>query len=178
MKTMWAALAAAMVGVSAQAATVDWKVSGGKSDVGKTVYVLTSIAESYASLSDLAAAAVSSGSVIDYTRVSYADGTASGDSVTKEATFYYAIVSGDDASYFNYVEATGMNAQVYDMQNLEPAKDPFNSIKVAGIESGTRVEFGANPDAPTGPSDSVPEPTSALLFVVGAAGLALRRRTA
>jgi hypothetical protein len=176
MNTMWAALAAAMVGVSAQAATVNWQVLGGKSDVGKTVYVLTSIAESYASLSDLAVAAVSSGSVIDYNRLIYANGIASGDSVTKEATFYYAIVSGDDASYFNYVEATGMEALVYGEQ--DPAPDTFSSINAAGIESGTRVEFGANPDAPTGPSDSVPEPTSALLFVVGAAGLALRRRTA
>jgi hypothetical protein len=176
MKKMWAALAAAMVGVSAQAATVNWQVLGGKSDVGKTVYVLTSIAESYASLSDLAVAAVSSGSVIDYNRLIYANGIASGDSVTKEATFYYAIVSGDDASYFNYVEATGMNTLVYEGQEQSPGD--FDSINVAGIESGTRVEFGANPDAPTGPSDSVPEPTSALLFVVGAAGLALRRRTA
>jgi hypothetical protein len=176
MKTMWAALAAAMVGVSAQAATVNWVVPGGASDVGKTVYVLTSIAESYASISDLAAAAIDYNTVEDRGRVYTAFGQASGDSVTKEATFYYAIVSGDDASYFNYVEATGMEALVYGEQ--DPAPDTFSSINAAGIESGTRVEFGANPDAPTGPSDSVPEPTSALLFVVGAAGLALRRRTA
>lgn len=178
MKTMWAALAAAMVGVSAQAATVDWQVFGEKGvDENKIVYVLTSIAESYASLSDLAAAAIDS-QPITGNRTPSAKGLAFGDSVTKDATFYYAIVSGDDATYFNYVEATGMNDHVYEFESLESPKDTFASIEAAAIESGTRVEFGANPDAPTGPSDSVPEPTSALLFVVGAAGLALRRRTA
>lgn len=166
-----AVMALAVVAVvSAKAASVDWKVAGTSATKGYSVYLLTSLADKYESVSALAAAAVSSGTISQNGRV-YDTGNvlASGNSITatsmKDA--YYVIVSASDAESYTYYK-TDMSAMVYDPDNQESSPGTFSSVNAATIlSSGTSANFAA-----------VPEPTSGLLMLLGVAGLALRRRRA
>ena len=167
MKKIIIALAFVAAMVSAQAASVDWKIKGAKADVGSTVYLLTSLADSYESADALAAAAVSTGTVIAQGRNSYNTGvvTSASDSITKESmkNAYLVLLSADGKSY-TYITAD-LSAQTYDPNNQETAPSaPFGST-IAAISGGTTVEFG-----------NVPEPTSAMLIALGVAALALRRK--
>ena len=153
--------------VSVQAASVNWRVSGTASDVGSTVYVLTSLADSYFSAAALEAAAVATGTIESAGRNTYNTGvvTSASDSITKESmkNAYLVLLSADRKSY-TYITAD-LTAQTYDPNNQETApSSPFGST-IAAISGGTTVEFG-----------NIPEPTSAMLIVLGVAALALRRR--
>lgn len=164
---MMLALVAAVI--SAKAASVDWAVTGAAAQKGYTVYLLASAPGDYASVSELAAAAVGSAEIKASGRVfTTGDQRSFGESVTKTADYYYAIVSGADATSFNYVEASGLAAKVYDPNNQESSPGKFNSITAAQIAAGTKADFGGGGD--------VPEPTSGLLLLVGGAMLALRRK--
>ena len=165
MKKIIIALAFVAAIVSVQAASVDWKITGAAADVGKTVYLLTSLADSYESADALAAAAVGSGIIAKAGRVYSTTGTFAAETITKESmkNAYLVILSAEGKSY-TYITAD-LSAQVYDPNNQETAPDaPFGST-VAAISAGTTVAFG-----------NVPEPTSAMLIVLGVAALALRRK--
>lgn len=166
MKKIIIALAFVAAIVSVQAASVDWKITGAAADVGKKVYLLTSLADSYESADALIAAAVSTGTIEAKGR-NYNTGvvTSASDSITKESmkNAYLVLLSADGKSY-TYITAD-LSAQTYDPNNQETApSSPFGST-IAAISGGTTVEFG-----------NVPEPTSAMLIVLGVAALALRRR--
>lgn len=165
MKKLIIATIAIVASIMANAASVDWRVTGDNATKGYMVYVLTSVAESYDSVTDIAKASVGSGTIATVGRSTYAGGTAAGDAVTKTATYYYAIVSGEDATSFNYVEASGMAAKVYDPAAQESSSGAFSTISAANILAGAQGTIG-----------SVPEPTSGLLLLLGMAGLALRRK--
>ena len=168
MKKLVMVLALVVAVVSAKAAYVDWAVSGAAAQENYTVYLLASSPAEYADVGELAAAAVGSATILKSGR-SYTTGAqqSSGATVTKDAVYYYAIVSGPDATSFNYVEATGLASKVYDPSAQESSPGGFNSISAAQIAAGTKVDFGGG---------DVPEPTSGLLLLVGGAMLALRRR--
>ena len=153
--------------IFAKAACVDWAVTGAAAQENYTVYLLTSISESYESVEAIAAASVGS-AVIAKSGRSYSTGAqnAVGASITKDADFYFAIVSGADATQFNYVSASALANSVYDPDNQESTPGTFSSIKAADILGGTQGTIG----------QAVPEPTSGLLLLVGMAGLALRRK--
>ena len=169
MKKLVMMLVLVMAVVSAKAAYVDWTVTGAAAQENYTVYLLASAPGDYADVSELAAAAVGSAKIVKSGRA-YGTGSqqAIGDAITKDATFYYAIVSGDDAKSFNYVEAAGLAGKVYDPSAQESSPGNFNSITAAQIAAGMKQDFGGGGD--------VPEPTSGLLLVVGGAMLALRRK--
>ncbi len=162
MKKIIIALAFVAAVVSAQAASVKWKITGETADIGKTVYLLTSLAESYDSADALAAAAVGSGTLAKKGRSTYADGTFAADSITKTGNAYWAIINADGKS-FTYIDAD-ISSMVYDPNNQETAPGTAAS-SIAAISAGTTVAFG-----------NIPEPTSAMLLVLGVAALALRRR--
>ena len=164
MKKIMMALALVAAVVSAEAASVDWKVAGTADQENYTVYLMTSIGE-YSSVTELAAAAVGSDVIAKHSRSYYASATSANAEITKEGTYYFAIVSGEGATTFNYVEATGLAASVYDPNAQETSPGAFSTISAANILSGTQGSFG-----------SVPEPTSGLLLLLGMAGLALRRK--
>ena len=169
MKKLVMMLALALAVVSVKAAVVDWNVAGTAATVNYTVYLLAAAPGDYANVSELAAAAVGSATIKQSGRsYSTGDQKASGSSVTKTSDFYYAIVSGADATSFNYVAASGLAAKVYDPDNQESSPGKFNSISAANILAGTKADFGGGGD--------VPEPTSGLLLLVGGAMLALRRK--
>lgn len=169
MKKLLMIVAVTLAAISAKAAVVNWAVSGAAAQENYKVYLLTSIADSYSSVDDIAAAAVSQGTVAKSGRT-YTTGNvvASGDAVTKSATYYFAIVSSDSATSFNYVEATGLAAKVYDPDNQESSPGAFNTISAAAIAAGTSKAIGG----------SVPEPTTGLLVLLGVAGLVLKRKVA
>jgi len=170
MKKLAIIAAVALSVASVKAASVSWSVAGTSATSGYTVYLLTSLASNYESVSDLASKAVSSGNIVSKGRGAYAaDGVASGASVTSTsmANAYYVIVASGDASSYTYYQAD-LSSKVYDPENQESSPGAFNTVSAATIlSSGTSANF-----------QSVPEPTSGLLMLLGVAGLALRRRRA
>ena len=163
-----------MIGVIAlamgvQAATVNWQVTGTTATVNYNVYLLTSIADSYESVADIANAALISGTIAKNGRNYYASGTAASQAITKDSMkeVYWVIVDGSGApTSYNYVK-TDMSAFVYDPNNQESSPGYFDSVTAANMLAGSRGSFGA-----------IPEPTSGLLVLLGMAGLALKRKRA
>ena len=153
------------------AATFDWKVNGTSATVNYQVYIVGSIVSTWTSVSDLATAASNfgtsgtSGKITQSGPISGASGTAVTDSISKtEANVYFVIVSGDDATTYNYVKYD-VKDSVYGGSDPSPGKF---TIAAADLVAGTQGSFAG----------SVPEPTSGLLMLVGLAGLALRRKRA
>ena len=161
---------AVAVGITAKAAAVDWSVAGTAAQENYTVYLMTSLADSYESAAAIASASVGSATIVKSGRqYTTGDQVAKGSAITatsmKDA--YSVIVAGDSAtSYTSY--KVDMSAMVYDPDNQESSPGKFNTVSAATIlSSGTSANFAA-----------VPEPTSGLLMLLGVAGLALRRRRA
>lgn len=155
---------------AANAAYVDWKVTGAAATANYQVFLVSAIETSWTGVSDLATAssalgAGGSGTIMKNGRSYYVDGKIYGDNVTAESAkgFYWVIVSGADAKDYNYLAVDG-SSKVYDPP--EPSKGEL-SINASDILAGTKGSFAA-----------VPEPTSGLLALLGFAGLALRRRRA
>lgn len=170
MKKLMIIAAVVMAVVSAKAASVDWKVTGTSSQVGYTVYLLASAPGTYASVAELAADAVGTGTIASMGRNNYyAAGTAASTAITTTsmAEAYFVIVTSSDATEYTYV-SQDMSARVYDPANQESSKGTFGTTS-ATILAGTTAQFSSSP---------VPEPTSGLLMLLGMAGLALRRRRA
>ena len=170
MKKLAIVIAMATLAISVKAASVDWKVNGAAAQENYSVYLLTSLESSYASVDALAAAAVGSATITKSGR-NYTTGTVtSADaSITKASmeNAYLVIVSSSSASSYNYVKAD-LSAYTYDVNAQETAPTtPFGGFTAAQLAAGTSANFAA-----------VPEPTSGLLMLLGVAGLALRRRRA
>ena len=168
MKKILIIAAASLAIVSAKAAAVDWKVTGAAATEGYSVYVLTSLASSYESADAIAAAAVGSGTITKSGRTYATTGTAKGASVTATtmAEAYFVLIESSTASSYTYYK-TDMYALVYDPDNQESSPGTFGADAATMLSSGTSANF-----------QSVPEPTSGLLMLLGMAGLALRRRRA
>ena len=168
MKNIVIVLLAVFCAVCTQAACVDWKVTGTSADVGTTVYLLTSI-EGLDSIDALSEAAFANADVIRNGRAyDTKDQNAVGTRVTSDSMkdVYFVIVS-DDGKSFYYVQAD-LSEFVYDPANQDTSPGQFSSFSVSDIKAGTNKTFGG--------SGGVPEPTSGLLFLVGGAMLALRRK--
>ena len=156
---------------AANAASVSWKVSGTVDTENYKVYLVGAISESWTSVADLATdasayGANTSGTIAKRGRA-YAAGpyAASIDSISKtSADVYFVIVSGDGAAGYNYVKAD-LSALVY--EGAESAPGMFTALTANDLLAGTAGTFGA-----------VPEPTSAMLVLLGVAGLALKRKRA
>ena len=169
MKKIMIMLGAVAAAISIQAASVDWRVAGTAATDGYSVYLLTELASSYESASALASAAVASGTIAKSGRDYTAGGTAASAAITKDSmkeAYWVIVASGDSVTSYNYVKAD-MSAMVYDPDNQESSPGMFNSVSAANMLAGTSANF-----------QSVPEPTSGLLMLLGMAGLALKRKRA
>ena len=174
MKKIMIAVAAMAMAVVANAASVDWKVSASATQVGYTAYLMAGdVVSSWESVADIQAAAITSGEVVKINARNYGvSGTATDAALTKSSNFYYILVTGDGSQYA-VSEAFAGSKFVYDMTATPPETAPaelpqFNS-------SSATFSDWAKADGPTG---DVPEPTSGLLLLVGAAALALKRKVA
>ena len=169
MKKLTLMISAVALAMGIQAASVDWKVSGTAKTENYNVYLLSSIADSYESVADIASAALISGTIAKNGRNYYATGTAASEAITKDSMkeVYWVIVDGSGApTTYNYVK-TDLSGYVYDPDNQESWPGFFQSVTAADMLAGSSGSFGA-----------VPEPTSGLLVLLGMAGLALKRKRA
>ena len=156
----------------AQAASVNWMVSGGTAaQVGFDVYLVAAIDSTWTSGADVAATAAAlgtgtSGEVVKNGRTYIvATTTANGEAITADSmkNAYFVLVQSDSATSYTYISAD-LSANVFG--ETDSAKETF-STTTAALLAGTSANFA-----------SVPEPTSGLLMLLGMAGLALRRRRA
>ena len=171
-KIMIAAVAMALA-VVANAASVNWQVTGTKDQAGYTAYVMAGdVVASWESVADVQAAAVASGTLAASGRNSLANGVATNDALTKSSNFYYIIVNADASQYAVSGSYAG-SAFAYDTTATPPETAPATIPQFAA--AGATFGDWAKADGPTG---DVPEPTSGLLLLVGAAALALKRKVA
>lgn len=175
MKKLFVFFALALACVGANAAVVDWSVSGSADTVGNMVYIVGALSDAWTSVADIAADAAAfgtkgtSGTVVKNGRL-YTTGDQNfvSDSVTKTSgEVYIIIVSGDDAKSYTYtkVDWSGLT-----YEGVETPPGSYDTT-VDALLAGMSKTF-------SGGSGGVPEPTSGLLLLVGGAMLALRRRRA
>ena len=188
MKKLMIALAVVAMGVTANAASFTWTTKGriydgaGTSSAayasGETAYLMfvstiaqADLVESF--LSDAATAkstvtggAVKSSVINSEARVS--ETTAFSSSVTESQTAYYVIFANDKM----YV--SGTTSASYDSLNPDAVK----AIEFAAETSASKLTFADTTATYAGAGwyQSVPEPTSGLLVLLGMAGLALKRK--
>ena len=184
MKKLVLAVAAVVLAIGAQAATVNWKTGAnivgpdGSTKLGKNAYTMyvwdnLTAAEYFALTVDMVYDTYGSqlGTALSASSGSTTLGTTVKNSTATDATTYYAAVllvynDGTQDYYMANLatattDATGSGATVTNLGKF-----------VGGGTSGTATSWTAVP------SESVPEPTSGLLLLLGMAGLALRRKQA
>ena len=170
MKKLFTLAVAISTAALTNAASFNWQVNGAQATENYQVYIVGSIVESWTSVSDLATAASKFGDAtsgtITKTGIRYgASGAATIDSISKtKADVFFVIVSGDEATTYNYVQYD-VASSVY--EGTDSSSSAF-TIKAADLVAGTQGSFAG----------SIPEPTSGLLMLVGLAGLALHRKRA
>lgn len=171
MKKVLMTLCAFALAFGAQAATVNWKVSGGTAQLNYVAYLMVgeTATTSWASVSDIAAAAIGTGTLVKSGRNTVADGTTTDAALTKDGSFYYVVVTADKSSYAVSGLYAGA-AYVYDSAASPPESAP-SVFPVFAADKASYVAFA-------GGSGDIPEPTSAMLLLLGMAGLALRRKVA
>lgn len=173
MKKVLMTLCAFTLAFGAQAASVDWKVSGEAAQIGYSVYLMAgeTATTSWASVSDIAAAAIGTGTLVKKGRVYEANGTTTDAALTKDGSFYFVVVTADKSSYAVSDLYAGA-AYVYDTTASPPESAPSVS-PIFAANTASYVAFGGG-----GGGGDIPEPTSAMLLLLGMAGLALRRKVA
>ena len=168
MNKLFVFLALALACAGMNAACVDWQISGDAATKDNKVYLVGALSDAWTSVADIAASSTAfgsgtSGTIAKQGRTYYANGTLISDSVTKTSgDVYVIIVSGDDAKSYTYTKVD-WSGLTYEGEETPSGNYLANANDL--INNGTTVEF-------------VPEPTSAMLMLVGLAGLALRRRRA
>jgi hypothetical protein len=197
MKKIMIMAVAAIMAVSANAAMVDWTVArqawgaeGGaafEGALGGTIYAFLAD-DSTAVQAILSATTV--GDTLDFSSIAVSEkttftnargaagGTLVGDSIAagSEYGIFFVALNADSTKY---LVSNTMTGKAYD------ASSAATSVPAAwaadAIVTGTWADFKAKeeeePVVP-GPGGNVPEPTSGLLMLIGAAGLALRRKNA
>ena len=165
MKKIILVLAIVCAAAVSQAASVKWTSTATSAYNGQTMYLLTSIAESYADEAALAAAAVDSAQVKKSgVKYNIAPRTASNDAITSSSNFYLAVLDGDMLHYLDVT--SNFQSYVFTPPDSEPGTVSTSFATVA--DSATTIKVGGG--------GGVPEPTSGVLLIVGAAMLALRRK--
>ncbi len=156
-----------------QAAAVTWSATASSTYNGQTLYLLTELADSYASEAALASAAVDSAKVTKSgPKYAVASRTAENDKITSASNFYLAVLDATDGKTLHYVDVTStMKNYVFNPPN--PAPDTYSTAFSTVANSTTTKTIGGGS---SGGGEGVPEPTSGLLLLVGGAMLALRRK--
>ena len=168
MKKIIIAIAIVCATAVSQAALVKWSASASSTYNGQNLYLLTSIASTYDSLAAFEAAAVDVGTVSKVaTSYKVSGRTADNAAITSDANFYLAAIDGNTVHYLDVTSS--FQQYVY----APPASSPGTATAAFAdvATSATTATIGGGPEP-------IPEPTSAMLLLLGMAGLALRRRHA
>ena len=176
MKKLMVLVAAVALACAGQAASVNWKMNiSGKGDAwsGANAYVMAFNGTDYDAVinlltvtgsenmaTDLGTYAPTLGTVASTRKAATASGTSDG--ITGDTMFWVVFTEGkmDAKSAIQWTAATDISAYDYEAGSPAPGTLTFTTA----ANSGTIA--------------SVPEPTSAMLLVLGMAGLALRRKRA
>ena len=187
MKKLMMIAAAAVIGVTANAASYTWNTSGaffdgtggsGKMAEGTSVYLMfESVYSQSALVADFAGTgvdtskAISSQAIDSYGKIG--QGSATYDTKNNQ-TAYLAVVIGDRL----YISSTA----AADYSDVGTSSITFDSQSYPTRYNNTEKVLLPDTQASAGYKGAgwyaVPEPTSGLLMLVGLAGLALRRRRA
>lgn len=182
MKKLMIAFASVAIAAGVQAANVDWKIQSNSAEIGNEMYAVLASSLTGKDLAKLYAADIT-GNALKWTdkKDGYFDSATivnkSGKGTTEYTVVSDAALPVTDASvYLVAVTADGkeyafLNASPYDVTAkvyADGASSPgaFSASNTAAL---TYTKFQ---------SQDVPEPTSALLMLLGVAGLALKRKVA
>lgn len=163
---------------SAYSASVDWAITDVRcKDIYSNVYLFPWIPGTYSSEVELANASSRSFGIpdeyfawtqgtisrldTDYTMQAKADG------ITKDIDYYIAIVPYSDRDTYLYGRAEGLAEMVYDTEAGETSPGTYE-FSMMSFDKSTVRRFSQQ-------TESSPEPSAALLLLVGGAGLLLRR---
>lgn len=192
MKKLLIALAAVAVAAGAQAASFSWKTSMSGKVYNPGTETLLASATAYlfdtsvtqaslvsafaaggldlSSKASLSNKAISSGAIAT---TAFDSSTAVGDQLT---AYFATIVSIDSKEYlFISNTASGYALEGKTTQLQFAAKD---ASQAAALDASKGYSAAGWYTMPSGGGEPVPEPTSGLLMLIGAAGLALRRKRA
>ena len=176
-KLMIAAAVVALAAVS-QAASISWSI---KTEAGQgatynnyRVYICETLAadgfKSEAEISGyLLGTAGNTGTLVNNRGQAQSTGAVLGLDNAKSGqtqAFNVVIVAADGSGYWT----TPGSAQIY---TTETTHDDYSNLSINTLLAGTKTDWSTGP----GP-EPVPEPTSAMLLLLGVAGLALRRKQA
>jgi len=164
------AVATALV---ASASSVSWKFNAGNTYKNYDVYIVSAITEGgFTGLSDIQDNLLGTGGNTGTLAAGRTAATATGAAVGLDneagstVNFYYVIVNPEDAT--GYWTVAG-SAEAY-------TTAATHTDSVIATSAGSSALSAAKTAWATGGSGGVPEPTSALLLLVGGAMLALRRK--
>lgn len=174
MKKLALAAIVAFAAVCVQAASVSWSYSSKDASVkGATIYMVVGDTAPTA-ISDwatwVADQTVVSQKTLGYNAIKGSTGTDSptASNITKDQSYYFVMLDADGKNFKTTGAFNGTDI-VYDTA----AQEPQISTNISSAFGSSWTEIKA--DTPT---TDVPEPTSGLLLLVGAAAMALRRRRA
>lgn len=174
MKKLAFAAIVAFAAVCVQAASVSWTYSSsGEAEKGNAIYLVvgdtvpTAISDWATWYADQTVVSEGTLSYNKLKKVSTASVVSTADGITKDQSYFFIMLDAEGKN-FRTSGALDGSSIVYDTANQEPA-----------IQQNLASSFGAwteiKADTPT---TDVPEPTSGLLLLVGAAALALKRKVA
>ena len=161
----------AAAAMAANAASFDWEYWTDSSEVGYSVYVMLgdTVQTSWASIDAIAEASVGRGTVINEAGAQYASGGATGAAIAtgSDLKAYFILVNGDTYSTLKE-SVTIASSLIYGEQDPSPgAYDELDN----SFAFNDFVAFSGG-----GGDSDVPEPTSGVLMLVGAAMVALKRK--
>jgi len=175
MKKLMFALGLAVVAAGAQAAAVNWKIDGNADGWGK-YYTSVYVGEKSTFENILNAEGMTAAKVADALK-GYTDNYASTLTRGRKDGSLAGMSAGDVLTFIVYDAATTADASNYYISQQTVTADmlyegtaaPASKIDLTAASFSAATPFGSSGEA-------IPEPTSAMLLLVGAAGLALRRR--
>ena len=175
MKKLIVVILATLMAVFAEASSVKWAYAADKSYAGYTVYICADIAEGgFKDVADIQSHLLGSGAnsgTLAGTRSATATGTATVDAEAgSTVNFYYVLVNPNDSTGY-WTKASSGEAYTTSSTHTDSS---IPSADGTAVLAATKTAWATGGGGQGG--ETVPEPTSGLLLLVGGALLGLRRK--